>query len=82
MKTIAGVGRLFNLIKRTVLAALNTFLKDTTNTSPGFGLRINFRCSSSNVLSGLFYEDETYGLLEASDDESTDQVMSFLGAVA
>lgn len=78
MKTISRVQRPFISFNRTVLAALNAFLKDAMNPSPGFAFRIDILCSTCNGPSGLFFEDGIHGILEASDHDSIDYVLPFL----
>lgn len=57
MKTVAGVQIIYTAIKKTVFEALNTFLKDTTNTSLGFEFQIDFLCNNSDDLLGLVCEN-------------------------
>lgn len=61
---------------------MNYFVGQTEKTSLGLGLHLAFaKAGESRHLAGFFTENETAGMLEASDTDGYDDVSLFLGAI-
>lgn len=82
MKTSRLQNKTFKLIERSVLYALNLFLKQTEEMSARYGLHVNFsKGSMGPFVTDICFENGFTGMPEASDYDSVDQFSSFLVAI-
>lgn len=70
--------RPFRSLKQTIYSTLNTFCRQCSEESPGYGLKVSFPKSLiTEKITGLFNKSELHSMLQSSDFNAID-VMSFI----
>lgn len=80
MLTTAGTHRKFNMIRSSLLDAMNGFLRDVRRTSNGYKIYFNMEKGTGGCLSGcLSIENGILGILKGKEFEKVDLVSTFVG---
>lgn len=82
IRTTNNKEKQFWSIKRTFIVVIHKFLLQTVNQCPGYGLELDyFRKERQSPMSDFYTETRIQGILQASDYDSIDNFLPFLGAL-